>query len=143
MSLIVQTARISYRGEGRLDITRKSGTVGLFLAPSWEILRPALEARAEAVELLRRAGAAQYDPREAPGDAARIEAEAWDKYRPAFLAEMRRSYVEKRGRWDWLLAQERVVLVCYCVDATHCHRAILRADILPKLGATDGGEVAA
>lgn len=139
--LLALSARIAYRGLDRLDVTRKSGREGLFLAPSWAILRPALDARAEATDLLKRATKGEYDPKEAHGDAARIEAEMWERYVPAYLAEMRRSYVEHRGAWEAMLARPRVVLCCYCTDHEHCHRAILRTRILPALGAIDGGEV--
>ena len=116
--LTVHSARISYAGPDRLDITRKSGKEGLFLAPSWAILRPALDAM--------RAGR---------------KAEAWSVYVPAFFDEMRRSYVANRAAWSALRARERVVLCCYCTDPEHCHRALLRARILPALGAVDGGEI--
>ena len=44
MSLIVHTARVSYGGADRLDVTRKSaGPEGIVFAPSWAILRPALD----------------------------------------------------------------------------------------------------
>ncbi len=141
MTLFVQSAQFAYRGGWRLDITRKSGTTGLFLAPSWEILRPALEARKEAAELLARAARFEYDPREAEGDARHIEQEAWEVYKPLFIAEMRVSVKARWSEWKALLGRERVVLVCYCADAQHCHRTILREEILPRLGATDGGEI--
>jgi hypothetical protein len=141
VSLFVQTARVSYRGGWRLDVTRKSGKEGLFLAPSWAILRPALDARTEAAELLKRAAAGCYDPKEAPGDAARIEADAWDRYVPAYLAEMRVSLKANLPQWRAMFARERVVLVCYCTDAERCHRHLLRTRILPTLGAIDGGEL--
>lgn len=73
MTLHVQSARINYSGPGRLDCTRKSGTEGLFLAPSWAILRPALDGRREA-ERLQREGA---DVR-----AADVERSIWADYVP-------------------------------------------------------------
>mgnify|MGYP003546144974 CR=1 FL=1 len=120
MPLSVFTARISYSGADKFDCTRKSGTEGLFLAPSWLILGPALR--------LMRAGHTGY---------------AWATYVPEYLDEMRRSYVDNRPQWTALLARSRVVLCCYCTDPEHCHRALLRARILPALGATDCGELAA
>ena len=128
MTLHVHSARISTRDPDRLDITRKSATPeGRIFAPSWTILRPALDARAMA--------------KRAPADEAEaIEAAAWEAYVPAFLEEMRASYRRNRRAWEALLARERVVLVCYCVDPAHCHRAILRTRILPALGAVDAGE---
>lgn len=54
---------------------------------------------------------------------------------------MRRSYRERRVAWDALLAADHVVLLCFCTDPNQCHRRVL-AEILTKLGATDGGEIA-
>lgn len=114
----VYTARVSYSGPDRLDITRQSaGPDGLPFAPSWQILRPMIA--------LRRAG----------GDALA----AWPKYVEDYTAEMRTSYRERRAAWDVLLARTGVTLVCYCVDAAHCHRTLL-AEILAKLGARLCGE---
>lgn len=124
MTLHVQSARINYSGPDRLDVTRKSGTDGLFLAPSWKILRPALDAR-----------------RRETDEPSRHVSVAWANYVSAYFDEMRRSYVDNRAAWTALLARERVVLCCYCTDPEHCHRAILRARILPALGAVDEGEV--
>lgn len=46
MTLAVHTARISYSGPDRLDVTRKSaGPEGLPFAPSWQILGPMLRGR--------------------------------------------------------------------------------------------------
>lgn len=132
MTLRVQSARITYRGEARLDCTRKSGKEGLFLAPSWAILRPALDARKRADALAKNGMFF---------DASCIESDARDRYVSAYLDEMRRSYVDNRPQWTALLARERVVLCCYCTDPEHCHRALLRVRILPALGAVDEGEV--
>jgi hypothetical protein len=118
--LQVNSARVTYSGPDRLDVTRKSGREGLFLAPSWRILGPALQARAT--------------------DGVSLE-QHWRPYRDAYIQEMRESWAARRVEWDALLARERVALVCYCADAERCHRAILRAEILPKLGALDCGEL--
>ena len=46
MTLVVHTARVTYGGGDRLDITRKSDcAVGKVFAPSWAILRAALVLR--------------------------------------------------------------------------------------------------
>jgi hypothetical protein len=119
MPLQVHTARISTRDPDRLDVTRKSGKGGLFLAPSWSILGP--------VKLALKS--------EAP------IADVWAFYRECYLREMRHSYATERSLWDALLARERVVLTCFCTDPIHCHRFILRTRILPKLGAVDCGEL--
>lgn len=114
MTLHVRTARVSYGGPDRLDVTRKTGDAGLFLAPSWAILRPVLDQR--------RIGQ--------PFD--------WAGYVAAYKAEIR----SERAKWDALLAREAVTLVCFCTDPVQCHRHVLRREILPALGAVDAGEVA-
>lgn len=135
MTLQVFTARIGHVDPSVLDITRKSGCrLGKVFAPSWSILRPALNARSNA-EMLRTMGKA---------DAARdVEDAAWAAYVPAFVAEMRESYRRERDSWNMLLAREKVCLVCYCswessgADAAgeiRCHRRLL-AHVLGKLGA--------
>ncbi len=115
----VHTARISYRGADRLDVTRKSaGPDGVAFAPSGRILWPMINLR-----------------RTAPGMVDSV----WPDYVEAYTAEMRTSYRERRPAWDALLARDEVTLVCYCTDATRCHRTVLAA-ILAKLGATLRGE---
>jgi uncharacterized protein YeaO (DUF488 family) len=119
MTLQVRTSRLTYRLPDRLDVTRKSGKEGLFLAPSWAILMPVI--------LARKSGTP--------------EEEVWCVYERCYLHEMRHSYKTERAKWDALLARESVTLVCYCTDETKCHRHLLRTKILPALGAVDGGEV--
>lgn len=115
MTLLVHTARITYSGPDRLDITRKSGDPTF--APSWAILRPMLEARRNGPSYVW----------------------LWPQYVADYTAEMRTSYREHRAAWDALLARDEVTLVCYCTDPQHCHRTVL-AGILGKLGATVCGE---
>lgn len=118
MTLIVHTARISYGGPDRFDVTRKSGgRYGTLFAPSWALLGPYLGKL--------RAGAL-------------IEAD-WLTYVATYTAEMRESYAEHRAEWNAMLAQETVTLVCYCTKATRCHCTVL-AGILVKLGAEYKGE---
>lgn len=120
MTLSVYTARMSYRGPDRLDITRKSaGVDGLAFAPSGRILWPMK----------------QLEWSQGPAAVA----EAWPGYVEAYTAEMRTSYRADRAAWDVLLARPEVTLVCYCRDPAHCHRSVL-ADILGKLGAVVRGE---
>jgi hypothetical protein len=143
-----------------IDITRKSGKPEwLFLAPSWAILRPAINARKRAEALLEETYGLDATAR---GVAQQWLDAAWDEYVPLFMAEMRVSYGmtqanaawgndedlavahgarANRPMWDNLLSRQRVILCCYCSDAEHCHRTILRRDILPKLGAEDCGEM--
>jgi hypothetical protein len=131
-----------------IDITRKSARPEwLFLAPSWAILGPALEVRkradkivaefeAKCEELHGHTNAGFY-----PNEVEAILGTAWAEYVPAFMSEMRASWKEHRPMWDVLLSRQCVILCCYCSDAEHCHRTILRRDILPKLGAEDCGEI--
>lgn len=135
MTLRVHTARISYAGVDRLDITRKSAKAdGIAFAPSWIILNPTLT-------LLRNTVAIHNgDDGEAQCRAVILAGAAWDLYREAYTLEMRESYRRHRPVWDALLARERVVLVCYCTDARRCHRSVL-AEILAKLGAINEGEL--
>lgn len=118
--LAVYTARVTYDGPGRLDITRKSaGPDGLPFAPSWDILGPMLRAR-----------------KRENGPAGVL---LWPEYVEDYTAEMRASYRQHRAAWDALLARAEVTLVCYCNDPAHCHRTLL-AGILAKLGAAARGE---
>lgn len=115
MTLCVHTARITYSDPDWLDVTRKSGD--LAFAPSWRILRPMLDAK--------RIGSSWVM--------------LWPQYVEDYTREMRVSYRENRAAWDALLARDEVTLVCYCVDAAHCHRTVL-AGILGRLGADVRGE---
>lgn len=144
MPLEVWTARISSRDPDRFDITRKSGgPAGEVFAPSWAILRPAMDARTEGEQLIRFASQPDLAPILLEGyriRAAELDAEAWAIYVPAYTAEMRQSYRAHRVAWDGLLARSRVVLVCYCTDPARCHRTLL-AGFLGKLGADVRGEM--
>lgn len=80
--LVVHSARISYGGPDRLDVTRKSGTDGLFLAPSWALLQPVLKARKQVRDWIARGLH--------PGD--ELERRTWATYVEGYLAEMRVSY---------------------------------------------------
>lgn len=108
----VWTARVSYSGCDRVDVTRKGGSV---FGPSWPLLREHLA--------IRRAG---------------LETEAtWEDYAAAYRAEMRALY---RADPEPLraLAGRGGTLVCYCAGR-RCHRFVL-ADILVSLGAVYEGE---
>ena len=118
MSLTVFTARVSYGGSDRFDVTRKSGgALGQHFAPSWHLLQPYLAKR--------RAGT--------------ISDADWNSYAEQYTEQMRDSYRLYRDEWDALLARETTTLVCYCTDPAKCHRTVL-AQILVKLGATYNGE---
>lgn len=138
--LEVWTARIGLAGDDVLDITRKSaGPEGIVFAPSLALLGPILAARARQRALFMRADKA--DRAELAEEAREIEHKAWDRYVPAYLAEMRASYRTERAAWLRLLERPRVCLVCYCPKFERCHRTILARDILPKLGAIYAGEL--
>lgn len=148
MTLQVYSARVSYRGDDRLDVTRKSAREGLFLAPSWNVLRPALIAR-YSVDLKRadlEAANAQWAHRDAERlgfELAALEREwdeTWERYVALFTDEMRTSYRRHREAWVALLQRPIVTLCCYCADSQRCHRTLLARDILPKLGAHNAGE---
>lgn len=149
MALVVRTARVSYGGSDRLDITWRSSTgPGRAFAPSWAILEEALVARKRAAKLreevvLRdRLGADPAGDGHAQAQADRIEREAFERYREKYRLEMRASYRRHHGSWLWLLARPAVVLVCYCTDVAHCHRTLL-ASYLGRFGAEIHGELPA
>lgn len=111
MILRVHTARLSYGGPDRFDVTRGNATPeSLPFAPPWQLVRGAKSG-------------------EIP----------WDRYVDHYLTCMRASYRENRAAWDAILSRDVVTLVCFCVDDRKCHRAIL-AGILGKLGAVVIGE---
>ena len=145
MPLQVYTCRVGTRAARDRDllvVTREeadaAGLPGIF-APSWAILRPALDAR-----LAQRrgfvAGASELEREAALAGARELELVAWRVYVPAYLEEMRASYRAHRLEWDRLLARPRVVLACACKAPERCHRTLLATRILPKLGATYYGE---
>jgi len=113
--LDIWTARISYGGEGRLDVTRKGNSP---FAPSWTLLN-------ETKARVKREGVTEA---------------GWTWYRKRYVVEMRRSWRHHRAAWDELLsrlgpegAPGRVVLCCYCTDYLRCHRSVL-AELLVAAG---------
>ena len=85
MPLQVYTARITSSDPDALNITRKSGTTGLFLAPSWSILGPAIDAMRTA-KGLRIKGIRSL--------AEEIEQAAWATYAISLLVRMRALMLE-------------------------------------------------
>lgn len=160
-TLKVRTAHYRYSGEHRLDVTRagvdralKAGqpAPGAPFAPSAAILwtSKAILARAQ---LLQSAGLTEL--------AQRLHAADFEAYSLLYEAEMRirAGMVPDSPRWGileetawkagvrpmataWraLLAQEEVVLVCFCADPAFCHRTIL-ARLLGRFGAEVLGEI--
>jgi hypothetical protein len=141
--VLVYTARISSRDQDAFDITAKSGGVqGAPFAPSWEILRPALAARTQALAMIAESKREPQHRTFHEGRALAIEDAAWAAYVPAYRLEMLASWRQHRAAWEALLARRRVVLVCYCTDPARCHRRLL-AGFLAKMGAVDQGELVA
>lgn len=131
MTLTVHTGRVSYAGPDRLDVTAKSAPPeGKAFAPSWKLVSWGLKMRAQAAK--KRA------MRESNAD--EFWEWSWKIYSMRYKERLRISYRQNRRAWDRLLGRERVVLVCYCTDATYCHRRVL-ADVLEKLGAYNAGEI--
>jgi uncharacterized protein YeaO (DUF488 family) len=64
------------------------------------------------------------------------------EYKEQYFVLMRASHKKYRSKWNALLQQDRVTLVCYCEPGRFCHRLLL-AGILEKLGAEYKGEVPA
>lgn len=131
MPLIVHTARMGFKGADWLDITRKGAKerpepgghrdMGAAFAPSAKLLNEFLKKR-------------QSRP---DGETDR----EWLDYVARYTSEMRASYVANRETWNRLLALDHVVLVCFCPEASRCHRTVLAQQILPKLGASYMGEL--
>lgn len=155
MPLLVLTARLSPRftDPDTLDVTRATAdehqakrglaSPGSPFAPSGPLLAEALRRRREAERLRARAGDlfGGEDPAALLARADALEAEAWAWYAPRYREEMLTSWRARRGAWDALLARRRVVLACVC-PTEQCHRRLL-AGFLVRLGAVDGGELAA
>jgi len=132
----VFTARVSYGGADRFDVTRKSGgPAGAPFAPSWAILNRARNGLKAAAEMAGHAGS-ETDARAAQTQGLGV----WWRYVGEFLDEMRASFRADRTPWDALLARGEVTLCCFCTDPERCHRTILAALILPKMGAVYCGE---
>ena len=138
MTLRVYTKRLlrySPPVPDELDITRGSGREGLFLAPSPRLFADA-RVKLRAADQVGRMGSAA-----AREQAALLRLDAWRWYEPLYLAEMVESQRLYASAWKQLLQRPRVVLACYCEDAEHCHRWLLRTQVLPALGAIDRGEL--
>ena len=65
---------------------------------------------------------------------------SWQEYRKKYYEMMRKSYRQNRDRWQQLLEQDEVVLLCYCNDPERCHRRLL-AEMLAEAGAEYVGEI--
>lgn len=154
MPLLVETARLSYGGPDALNVTRGSGNArGAPFAPSHQLLSRFLTQMKDAAAIEEDARGhektvSQARPDMAGAVLARAKAEAealraaaFAAYATEFLVEMRASYKKNWREWRELLLRKHVVLTCYCVHPERCHRFLLRTQVLPKLGAIDGGEL--
>ena len=115
--LQVYTARLTYQGSDRLDISKKGkDPTGSIFAPSAPLV--------EKVQKAYRSGGA-FD--------------SWRTYDREYQIEMGGSYLTNKAQWEDLLGHSSVTLVCYCPDPDKCHRSVL-ARILVGYGAQDMGE---
>lgn len=172
----VASARLSYRGPGALCVARDivdralaagKPAPGAAFAPTRALLAMVLPARQAAEELLDDAGRLEGARAVALEEQAlRIEAEAWARYRPLYLAGMLISsgttpppgweprvamarelgFVPASGAWAALPALAtaiggRLVFTCFCGQRWrhHCHSRTL-CEILARRGAVDEGE---
>jgi uncharacterized protein YeaO (DUF488 family) len=129
---LVYTARKWLRDPDMLDVTRAGGGPSVIFAPSWELLKLAKSGAVSfprytelyTAEMRVCYGVPPEHPRAGPDEHL-----AWSRgVRP------------RREAWEELLGRERVVLGCYEVDASACHRSVL-AGILVRLGAVYKGEI--
>lgn len=125
----VYTARYSYRGPDRFDITRRGADkgdlrAGVFAPPRWllNIGKGYSTSVPAGVEPL-------------PSDPLG----RWRWYDREYTRAMRRSYREHRAEWEALLALPEATLVCFCPHPAGCHRGLLAA-LLAQCGAVHCGE---
>ncbi len=117
MSVRIFTARVTYAGPDALNVTRAANHVlGVSFAPSWDLMRPIIDARRDGED----------------------DAPLWPAYQVGYTDEMRRSYRERRRDWERVLRMREATLCCFC-SGPRCHRFLL-AEIFRKLGATYEGE---
>lgn len=104
--LRIYTARVSYSGADRIDITRHAGHC---MAPSGMLLSKTLHA------------VATGEPR----------VQVFARYEPAYLEEMREGWRLGPVRAFIESLPSEVTLVCFCPDPRYCHRR-LAAEIITK-----------
>ncbi len=174
----VASARLSYRGQGALCVARDivdralaagKPAPGAAFAPTRALLAVVLPARKEADELLDAAERENPIKRYILAEqATRIEAAAWDRYRPLYLAGMLVSsgspvppgwearveqamalgFVPDLVAW-WALrpfaetSGGLIVFTCFCGARWrhHCHTRTL-CEVLARRGCVDVGELA-
>jgi hypothetical protein len=113
--LVVYTAHRSYAGRDRLDITiQQQDPEGRLFAPERTAFRE--------YSALKQAGL--------------LTLEAWDAYETKYRAHMEKVAAE---HWERLFSREIVTLVCFCQEASFCHRRLL-AEMLVARGGVYRGE---
>jgi uncharacterized protein (DUF488 family) len=116
----IYTARVGHKDSTKtvLDTTVKSGSgLGLIFAPTWEIVMGVKQGRI-----------------------------TQQQYTDAYLEMLRERYRASQETFLAILAQDQVVVTCYCRAGAFCHRHIV-VDVLEKIAAKHelafarGGEV--
>lgn len=116
------TARVSYGGPGRIQITAAGDDeFGKNFAPTWKLVNWGKSMLAHAST-----------------EAAKEW--AFKAYAERYRMQMLLRFKSHRSAWDELLMREEAVLCCFCNHHAHCHRYLL-AEFLQKLGATYLGEL--
>lgn len=133
MTLQVFTAPLAYKGDDRLNVSRRNNEdrVGLVFAPSETILSPMLALRGLHAGL-----------REKDVDREHLKSiwvNTWILYREAYTHEMRQSFRRHEQAWKELLGRQTVTLCCFCPAPGYCHRTVL-AKILGTMKAQVCGE---
>lgn len=150
----IYTSRISYKGNGRIDITRKSKSI---FGPSWGILQPVLTAKHQLKE-------AQLEYEVCMEEQSligcqhvayeldiykKVLEEEWRKYCIHYREEMADLWRKNQQAFKDLCEQalqSGIVMICFCSDVHFCHRRLLQ-DILiqcaPRFNMTltNGGEI--
>ena len=121
----IWTARISYKGTDRLDITVKNtqvGTLGWLFAPTWTLVG--------GVKLF--AAIANNDDKEV-ARWKRYQPLSSDQYTEQYYDMIRVRYKDHQPLFMSVFEEDRT-LCCFCANANFCHR-YLAADILSKVAA--------
>lgn len=106
----IYTSDIHYRGNNKLNVTKATGIVTF--APTWNIIT----------------GLHQHTLSET-------------EYQEQYLDTMKLSYKTNTSMWQsMILDKDEVVLCCYCLPNSFCHRYLLAA-ILKGMGCKYQGEL--
>lgn len=125
------TSKISYDGEDRFDITRKSGGArGQPFAPREDVFLAAVKHKMDLRNRLTRVS---------EGTHVDLVFRRWQEYAKSYLAWIEHSQVLFAPAWAELLAKRELTIVCYCDVPTRCHRSLLATELV-RLGACYEGE---